>query len=130
MSFISSPRRSSSYRDVDTNSRVAGASAHELVNILFDEVLLRLEQTIRHGERGDIAAMLQARARASNILSGLEESLDFEKGGDLALALHKIYVEAGKRINAASHPDKTSELVSARQMLAEIAGAWKAIAPK
>jgi len=130
MSFISSPRGFSSYRDVDTNSRVAGASAHELVNILFDEVLLRLEQTIRHAERDDIAAMLQARARASNILSGLSESLDFEKGGDLAIALNKIYVEAGKRINAASHPSKIGDLVSAREMLAEIAGAWKAIAPK
>lgn len=130
MSFISSPRRFASYRDVDTNSRVAGASAHELVNILFDEVLLRLDQTIKHAERNDIAAMLQARARASNILNGLEESLDYEKGGDLAIALNKIYGEAGRRINAANNPSKIDNLVSARDMLAEISDAWKAIAPK
>lgn len=130
MSFISSPKRFASYRDVDTNSRVAGASAHELVTILFDEVLLRLEQTIKYAERDNIAAMLQSRARASSILNGLQESLDHEKGGDLAMLLSKIYVEAGRRINSANNPGKVGDLVAARQMLAEIAEAWKAIAPR
>ncbi|WP_081097163.1 flagellar protein FliS [Erythrobacter donghaensis] len=74
--------------------------------------------------------MIQARARASAIVIALEESLDFEKGGELALALARIYREASRRINAAMSPDKVDVLMSARQMLAEIAEAWKRIAPK
>ncbi|MEZ5709260.1 MAG: flagellar protein FliS [Blastomonas sp.] len=129
MSFINSPK-SFSYQNVDSASRVAGAGAHELISILFDELLLRLDQTIKHAQRNEVAMMLQSRSRASSILNALEESLDFKKGGELALALAKIYREAGRRINAATRPDDIDRLSSARQMLAEIAEAWRAIAPK
>ncbi|WP_373488929.1 flagellar export chaperone FliS [Blastomonas sp.] len=130
MSFITPARRMGSYKAVDTASRVEGASPHALVTILFDEVLLRLDAAIRHAERGESPAMIQARARASAIVLALEESLDFDNGGELALALARIYREASRRINLAMSPDKVDSLRSARQMLAEIAEAWKAIAPR
>lgn len=130
MSFISPRRHMGSYQAVDTVSRVEGASPHQLVVILFDELLLRLDAAIRHAERGEAVPMIQARARASAIVMALEESLDFEKGGELALALARIYREASRRINAAMSPDKVDVLMSARQMLAEIAEAWKRIAPR
>lgn len=129
MSFISSPRRSFSYQNVDTSSKVEGAGPHELIQILFDELLLSLDQAIRYQERGDTAQMIQARARASTIVNALQDSLDFEKGGELAAALVKIYREASRRINGDLGPELKDKMVSARQMLAEIAEAWKAIAP-
>lgn len=130
MSFISPRRNMGSYKAVDTASRVEGASPHDLVVILFDEVLLRLDASIRHAQRGETVPMIQARARASAIVIALEESLDFNKGGELALALARIYREASRRINAAMSVDKVDLLVSARQMLAEIAEAWRTIAPR
>jgi flagellar protein FliS len=130
MSFISPRRNMGSYKAVDTASRVEGASPHDLVVILFDEVLLRLDASIRHAQRGETVPMIQARARASAIVIALEESLDFNKGGELALALARIYREASRRINAAMSVDKVDLLVSARQMLSEIAEAWRTIAPR
>lgn len=130
MSFITPSRRTFSYQDVDSTSRVVGASPHELISILFEEVQQRLSQTIKLAERGDVPAMLQSRSRAMSILHALEESLDFEKGGELALALARIYREASRRINGASRPDQVDKLESARAMLSEIAEAWRAIAPK
>lgn len=130
MSFISPQRRQASYQNVDTASRVEGASPHELVTILFDELLLCLSQAIKQAERGSLAQMLQTRSRAMSILHGLEDSLDFEKGGDLALALARVYREAGRRIYEASSADQVEKLASARAMLGEIAEAWKAIAPR
>lgn len=130
MSFISPRRHMGTYKAVDTTSRVQGASPHDLVLILFDELLLRLDASIRHAERGENVPMIQARARASAIVIALEESLDFEKGGELALALARIYREASRRINLAISPDKVENLMSARQMLAEIAEAWRQIAPR
>ncbi|WP_017672125.1 flagellar export chaperone FliS [Blastomonas sp. AAP53] len=130
MSFISPRRNMVSYKAVDTVSRVEGASPHSLVLILFDELLLRLDASIRHAHRGEAIPMIQARARASAIVMALEESLDYEKGGELALALARIYREASRRINDAMSPDKVELLMSARQMLAEIAEAWRTIAPK
>lgn len=130
MSFISPRRHMGTYKAVDTSSRVQGASPHDLVVILFDELLLRLDASIRHAERGENVPMIQSRARASAIVIALEESLDFEKGGELALALARIYREASRRINLAISPDKVENLMSARQMLAEIAEAWRQIAPR
>ncbi|GGB52214.1 flagellar export chaperone FliS [Blastomonas aquatica] len=130
MSFISPRRNMGSYKAVDTVSRVEGASPHDLVLILFDELLLRLDASVRHAQRGEGVPMIQARARASAIVIALEESLDFNKGGELALALARIYREASRRINAAISVDKVDLLISARQMLAEIAEAWRTIAPR
>lgn len=130
MSFISPRRNMGSYKAVDTASRVEGASPHDLVVILFDELLLRLDASIRHAQRSESVPMIQARARASAIVIALEESLDFNKGGELALALARIYREASRRINAAISVDKVDMLISARQMLAEIAEAWRTIAPR
>lgn len=130
MSFISPRRNMGSYKAVDTVSRVEGASPHDLVLILFDELLLRLDASVRHAQRGESVPMIQARARASAIVIALEESLDFNKGGELALALARIYREASRRINAAISVDKVDLLISARQMLAEIAEAWRTIAPR
>ena len=53
MSFISPRRHMGSYQAVDTVSRVEGASPHQLVVILFDELLLRLDAAIRHAQRGE-----------------------------------------------------------------------------
>lgn len=130
MSFISPRRNMGTYKAVDTASRVEGASPHDLVVILFDELLLRLDAAVRHAQRGECVPMIQARARASAIVIALEESLDFNKGGELALALARIYREASRRINAAMSVDKVDLLISARQMLAEIAEAWRTIAPR
>ncbi|WP_033925600.1 flagellar export chaperone FliS [Sphingomonas sp. 35-24ZXX] len=130
MSFISPRRNMVSYKAVDTVSRVEGASPHRLVLILFDELLLRLDASIRHAQRGETIPMIQSRARASAIVIALEESLDYEKGGELALALARIYREASRRINDAMSPDKVDLLMSARQMLAEIAEAWRTIGPQ
>ena len=69
MSFISPRRHMGSYQAVDTVSRVEGASPHQLVVILFDELLLRLDAAIRHAQRGEAVPMIQARARARPHLS-------------------------------------------------------------
>lgn len=124
-----SPGRSAaqSYGTLDATSRVAAASPHELVKILFEQLLLRLDRAKRSLDRGDVAGMLQSRARASDILNALEESLDFNRGGEIATALAIVYREASDRIDAARGDQAGEMLVSAREMIAEIAEAWSEI---
>ncbi len=116
-----------SYGAVDKTSRIAAANPHELVEILFEQLMLRLDRAVRCAERGDVAAMLQSRARASDILNALEESLDFERGGEIATALAIVYREASNRINDAHGADAGPMLQSARDIVAEIASAWSEI---
>ena len=59
--------------------------------------------------------------------TALEESLDFDNGGEIATALAIVYREASNRIDSASGSEAGDKLVSAREMIAEIAEAWAEI---
>jgi len=66
-------------------------------------------------------------ARALSILHGLEGSLDFEQGGDIAHSLSAIYREARRLVIEAGRTNDTAPLLRAREMLGEIAEAWSAL---
>lgn len=116
-----------SYRWIAFTSRVASASPHELVSILFDELLLALEaMPIAH--RARMHAQYAARqSRALTILHSLDTSLDFEAAPELANSLAAIYREARRLIMQASRDNNPALIHDARAMIAEIADAWQAI---
>ncbi|WP_294392120.1 flagellar export chaperone FliS [uncultured Sphingomonas sp.] len=114
------------YRDIDVAARVEGASPHGLVQILFDELQKGLE-TLRATEATqDHARRNAAQARVLSILHGLEASLDYQKGGEIADNLGKIYRE-GRRLISTSGSTRPAALEDARRMLGDIATAWSAI---
>jgi flagellar secretion chaperone FliS len=114
------------YRDIDITARVEGASPHGLVQIMFDELQKAIE-TLRAAEASsDLARRSAAQSRATSILHGLESSLDYDKGGEIAVNLGRIYSE-GRRLLATIGPARPAALDDARKMLGEIAGAWAAI---
>jgi flagellar secretion chaperone FliS len=114
------------YRDIDVAARVEGASPHGLVQILFDELQKGLE-TLRAAELSrDLEKRSAAQSRVTSILHGLEASLDYQKGGEIAENLGKIYRE-GRRLVATIGPARMQAIEDARKMLGEIAYAWSAI---
>ena len=115
------------YQDVDLRSRAEGASAHGLVALMFDELLKALEAMAVACKRGDYAQRSARQARALSILGGLQISLDYERGGDIAASLATIYKEA-HRLTVAGGKENDPELVlRARSLLQEIAVVWEAI---
>lgn len=115
------------YQSVDMSSRIEGASPHGLVAILFDELLKALDAMAAAVRRGDIAQRGTRQTRALSILHGLEGSLDFEKGGDIADGLAAIYREARRLTIAGGRDNDAEQVVQAREMLGEIASAWNQI---
>ncbi|MEO9499284.1 MAG: flagellar export chaperone FliS [Parasphingorhabdus sp.] len=115
------------YQNVGRESHVAGASPHQLIDILFDELMLKLDQALRFYNAGELGRALEARTKALAILSGLQTSLDHEQGGELAAALMDIYIEAARRINQPPSEKLPEQINSSKAMIAEIASAWKAI---
>jgi flagellar protein FliS len=112
-----------SYKDMHVN-RVQGASPHQLVAIMFEELLVKVGTAIGHLERGDVAGMIHAKGRALAIVTALEESLDFDRGGDTAIALAVIYREASERLARANGPATIDILQSVQTMISEIYSAW------
>lgn len=116
-----------SYQAVSFTSQVTEATPHQLVAILFDELLLALE-AMPIAYRARMHAQYAAKqSRALTILHGLDSSLDFAAAPELANSLAAIYREARRLIMQASR-DSNPELVNdARAMIADIADAWKEI---
>jgi flagellar protein FliS len=116
-----------SYQAIDLTSRIEGASPHQLVQIMYEELLKTLDTMAVATARGDYVQRGQRQSRALAILTGLETSLDFDKGGAIAVDLVTIYREARRLIIAAGRESDAALVTRARDMLNEIAGAWDAI---
>lgn len=115
------------YQNVDLASRVEGASPHGLVSILLDELMKSMEAMAAACNRRDFTQRGAAQARALNMLNGLESSLDFEKGGEIAQSLASIYREARRLTLAGARDNDAEQVLRGRTMVGEIASAWQAI---
>lgn len=128
--MMASAHRAREYLAVSLTSRVQGADAHELVQILFDELLRSLDA----GERAILTADLEAKSRhlsrAQALLHALDDSLDHVRGGDVAVSLGVIYGHARRAIVRAITRNSAEDVRAAREPIGEIAGAWRQLRAK
>ena len=113
------------YRDIEVAARVQGASPHGLVQIMFDELLKGLD-TLAAAEKNGVARPGVVQSRTLSLLHGLEATLDYPRGGEIAISLGRIYREA-RRLVGISGPGRAEALAQAREMVGDIAAAWATI---
>ena len=118
---------SAHYSKVDLDSRIEGATPHQLVAILFEELLGALDRMAAAAARKDYSSLGESQSRALSMISGLQTSLDMERGGELARNLAAVYAGAAQRLTAAARARDPAGLTSVRAMIGDIAGAWDAI---
>ncbi|MDE3015906.1 MAG: flagellar export chaperone FliS [Pseudomonadota bacterium] len=85
--------------------------------LLYDGVI-RLVQQAReaiHGQR--IEDRFQLLTRASDIITGLQCCLDFDKGGDVARTLHHFYIDINARIFSVH---RSNSLDTCNEIVAEL----------
>ena len=116
------------YQNVDLASRIEAATPHRLVAILLDELMKSLDAMAAACRISDFVQRGQRQSRALSILHGLEGSLDYEKGGDIAASLAAIYMQARRMVLAGARDNDSDALLKTREMIGEIASAWDAIA--
>lgn len=115
------------YAAIDAGSKIEGANPHQLVKILFDELLLAMDATATAMRTGDNGKAFQKQTRALTMLHALETSLDFELGGEIATNLAIVYREARRRLLAAAADKDAEKVLSARDIIRDIADAWAQI---
>lgn len=115
------------YGEVDLRGRVEAATPHGLVQMLFDELIGSLRQAELCIRNGDLERKSEKIGRALSILQGLEATLDFEKGAEVADSLAAVYRNARAEILAANRHNEPERARSACAMISEIATAWKSI---
>lgn len=79
--------QSSSYREMEIHA----ASPHKLVVIVFEQLVVNLERARIAMERQDIELRVKSLGRARDIVTELLGTLDFEKGGRIAVELADLY---------------------------------------
>lgn len=116
------------YRQLNIQTSVASASSHQLIEMLFDGVRDRLNQAKGCIERNDIASRNKAINAAVEILGGLQSSLDFEEGGDIANNLDALYDYMQRRLFRANADNDPSGIHEVSDLVETIRSAWSAIA--
>lgn len=117
------------YRQTAVQSAVLDASPHRLVALMLAGIRERLQLATACIDKGDIARKGQAINEACMIIGELDGSLDHKAGGDIAAGLSALYAYAQRRLveaNLHNDPDRLKEVDG---LIAEIEGAWNAIAP-
>ncbi|PZU45623.1 MAG: hypothetical protein DI568_13330 [Sphingomonas sp.] len=80
-----------SYGRIALDARVAGASPHQLIAMLYQRLESLMREAHEAARFGNSARRLRATERALTIVDGLDTTLDMKRGGDVARALHEVY---------------------------------------
>lgn len=115
------------YAAVHAGSRIEGATPHGLVKILFDELMFAMDAAALARKQNDRGKAIEKLTRALSILHALESSLDFEKGGDIAMGLAQIYRAARRLLLNSMQNQSHEDIEQARAIIGEIAEAWNSI---
>ncbi len=123
----STVRATGLYRRLQHESRAAAADPVELVTMLYDELETAvgvLASMVRQGQR--ISATEPAH-RARTILIGLDVNLDHEAGGDVALALSRVYRSMRRKLDDAVAENSAEALDELLNGIVTISSAWRQI---
>jgi flagellar protein FliS len=120
----------STYRQVGIETGVASASAHQLVQMLFDGLLEAIMQAHGSMRQGQIAAKGRAIGRAVRIVDeGLKAGLDLRSGGTLAQDLDDLYAYITLRLTQANLRNDEAALNECLALIQPLHEAWGAIRP-
>ena len=121
-------RSASAYRQVGVETSVARANPHDLVNMLFDGLLLAMGSARAAMQRGDIKSKCQQIVIAVRILEeGLKCSLDLQQGGPLAANLNDLYGYCVVRLTQANARNDDAALAEVVALIEPVASGWKEI---
>ena len=118
------------YRQIGVETALENASPHRLIQLLFEGALSQLANVKGAIANRDTVRLQTSIKKASNILVGLEEGLDLEKGGDIAANLEALYQYMQTELLAVQVSMKEEKVDALINLLADIKSGWDAISPE
>lgn len=122
-------RQMQAYKNADRDAVAESDNPHALIAVLFDELLRHMRLFVGEVEQGAVekSGVSEHFSRSLTILYGLQSSLNFEQGGEIANNLFRLYEYARQQLLATM---RTSEIVgtqAAIEALENIRDAWREI---
>lgn len=97
------------------------------VVMLYDGVLRNLKQAKDAMVAGDVPSRFQKLVRAGDIIMGLQSSLDFDAGGDVAKILYDFYSSLDARILSTLNSNNTELVDQLMQEIRDMRDVWETI---
>jgi len=118
----------SQYAKVGTNSGVAAASPHRLIQMLMEGAMEKIATAKGHMQRGEIEQKGRYISWAISIINGLAASLDMEQGGELAERLATLYQYMNGQLFKANIENDAEKLDEVANLMRDIKLGWDGIA--
>ena len=118
------------YKKVDLNASVQTASPHQLVTMLMQGGIGALAMASGAIERKDLGARSMQINKAISIIFELKESLDIDKGGELAANLDSLYDYMNRTLIEANRENSLEKVQEVGRLMGEILDGWQQIPPE
>lgn len=115
------------YADMHNVGNLGEETPHRLIQMLMDGLLARINSAKGAIEHHDMEAKAGYISKAIGIVGGLNESLDLEKGGELAANLRSLYDYMNICLFQASQENSIDKLNEVASLMKDIKEAWDAI---
>ncbi len=108
-------------------TEVSTANKSKLILMMYDGAIRFIKEAKAHIAQGDVANRGLYISKAQKIINELQNTLNYEKGGDVANSLRKVYMEVSKDLTDANIRGDSAKLESAIRTLSPIREAWEKI---
>jgi len=112
------------YQSVNLESAVASASSHQLIAMLYEGALKALAQAKGCIGRKEIEARTKHLNKAADIVFGLRDFLDHEKGGEISENLENLYQYMIRTITEANREQDAEKVQHVMDLILDIRAGW------
>ena len=124
---MNSRRHARAYQNAERQAFAESDDPHAFIAILFDELLRQMRHFAREVEEGSGKNLERSVhfSRALTILYGLQSSLNFEAGGEIANNLFRLYEYSRQQLLNTTQTENSTGLNAAIESLDVIRDAWQ-----
>ncbi|PCC97559.1 flagellar export chaperone FliS [Halopseudomonas pelagia] len=115
------------YQTVNVNAQVSEADPHRLIQMLMEGGLQRIAQAKGAMQFNNVQLKGELIGKTIGIVGGLREALDFDKGGEVAVNLDRLYAFMIQRLSIANLKNDSAILDEVAALLRDVKEGWDGI---
>lgn len=119
-----SDRAIESYGAIQIDTRITDANSAQLILMLLDGLVDNILDAKRFMGLNHIPKKSEHISRACRIIIGLQSTLNFERGGELALNLDDLYSYFLRRLTTANATNDVTILDEVYNLVSQIRSGW------
>lgn len=116
-----------SYNQVSLESEITVASPHRIIQIMLTSAIEKLKESIIAIETEEIETKGLLLSKVIGIISGLNNSLDMEQGGDISNNLKALYEFSMEQLSKANLHNDIITIENVIEILKNLKEGWDAI---